>query len=323
MNRRSAVRFLMAAGAGSVLDRVWAGTPGDQPDYVLRSEVRLVLLDVSVQRRDGTFVSGLTRENFKVYENNRPQQITVFAHNDLPVTIGILVDESRSMSPKRTAVLNAALTFIAESNPNDQVFVLNFNEKVKPGLPPPQLFSDNREELRGALFNGVAEGRTALYDAVIDGLNQLELGQRDKKALVVISDGGDNASLHTRHETLSRIESSISTIYTVGIFDMDDADRDPGILRQLARISGGRVYFPADITEMIPVCRRIAHEIRERYTLGYLPASPPAGKKENVVRSIRVEAAAPGEPHLIARTRTTYRYDALQDSPKNQDSQKK
>lgn len=321
MNRRSALRFLIAAGAGSVfdrasLDRAWAASPADgQDNFILHSETRLVLLDVSVENRGGGFVSGLTRENFRVYENNRPQKITVFAHNDLPVTIGILVDESRSMSPKRPAVLTAALTFISESNPADQIFVLNFNERVKAGLVPPQIFSDNHEELRAALFRGVPEGRTALYDAVMDGLDQLELGQRDKKALVLISDGGDNASLHTRHETLNRIESSVATIYTVGIFDMNDADRDPNILRQLARLSGGRVYFPEDVTEMVPVCRRIAHEIRERYTLGYHPASPPPGKKENGLRSIRVDAVAPGRGSLIVRTRTSYRYDA-QDTPK-------
>lgn len=316
MNRRSALRFLMAAGAGSVFDRAFAGSPADgQDNFILHSETRLVLLDVSVENREGGFVSGLTRENFRVYENNRPQEITVFAHNDLPVTIGILVDESRSMSPKRPAVLTAALTFIGESNPADQIFVLNFNERVKPGLTPPQLFSDNRQELRDALFRGVPEGRTALYDAVMDGLNQLRLGQRDKKALVLISDGGDNASLHTRHETLRRIESSVATIYTVGIFDMEDQDRDPNILKQLAHISGGRVYFPADVTEMVPVCRRIAHEIRERYTLGYQPASPPPGKTEKGLRSIRVDAVAPGRGSLIARTRTSYRYDAPETTP--------
>jgi Ca-activated chloride channel homolog len=314
MNRRSALRFLLAAGAGSVCDRALEGRPADD-GFILHSETRLVLLDVSVEDHHGGFVSGLARENFRVYENNRPQEITVFAHSDLPVTVGILVDESRSMSPKREAVLTAALTFIDASNPADQIFVLNFNERVQPGLIPPQLFSDKREELRAALFRGVPEGRTALYDAVVDGLNQLQLGQRDKKALVVISDGGDNASLHTRRGTLRSIESSVATIYTVGIFDMDDQDRDPGILRKLADISGGRVYFPADVSEMIPVCRRIAQDIRERYTLGYAPPSPAPGKAEHGARSIRVEAFGQGHRSLTTRTRTSYRYDSSENPP--------
>lgn len=325
MNRRSAlralaVRALSAAGAGSVFERLLAeppaqtspsATPGEEQDeFVFHSEARLVVLDVSVENHDGGYVSGLSKENFKVFENNRQQPITVFAHSDLPVTIGLIVDESRSMSPKRPAVLTAALSFIAESNPADQVFVLNFNDKVKPGLIAPQQFSDNREELRAALFRGVSEGRTALFDAVVDGLAQLQLGQRDKKALVVISDGGDNASLHTRHQTLDRIVGSTATIYTVGLFDADDPDRDPGILRQLAQISGGRAYFPEDVSEMVPVCRRIARDMRSRYTLAYLP---PAGKDLKAVRSIRVEASAPGHAAMIARTRTSYRYEAVED----------
>lgn len=305
MNRRSAIRMLLAAGAGSVF--------AEEPDnYILRSEVRLVLLDVSVKSRDGGYVSGLSKENFKVFENDRPQPITVFAHNDLPVTVGILVDESRSMGPKRNAVLTAALTFIAESNPDDQVFVLNFNDKVKPGLPSSQLFSDNREDLRAALFRGVSEGRTALYDAVVDGMKQLEQGQRDKKTLVVISDGGDNCSLHTRRETLDRIQKNIATIYTVGLFDAEDPDRDPAILRQISKISGGEAYFPADVSEMVPVCRRIAHDIRNCYTLGYLPPQQKAG---NRLRNIRVDASAPGHGAMITRTRTSYRYDEADSQP--------
>ncbi len=318
MNRRAAVRVMMAAGAGSTWNKLLAADPdhpdANQPDdFTFRSEVRMVLLDVSVESRRGDFVSGLDKENFRVFENNRPQPITVFGRDDLPVTVGILVDESRSMSPKRPAVLTAALTFIAESNPADQLFVLNFNDKVTPGLEPPQLFSDNREELRAALFAGISQGRTALFDAVNVGLKQLDLGQRDKKALVVISDGGDNCSVHTRRETLDRIERSLATIYTVGLFDADDPDKDPKILTDLARISGGRVYFPMDVKDMIPVCRRIAHDIRSRYTLGYLPAPGKGGKD---LRSIRVEVSAPGRSGLSARTRTSYRYDAIEEPKK-------
>jgi Ca-activated chloride channel homolog len=318
MNRRTAVRILTAAGAGSTVHRLLGGNPGDEQDYILHSEVRLVLLDVSVESRDGGFVSGLSQEDFRVFENNRRQPITVFAHNDLPVTVGILVDESRSMGPKRPAVLTAALTFIGESNPADQVFVLNFNDTVMPGLPAPQLFSDNREELRAALFRGVSEGRTALYDAVMQGMNQLDLGQRDKKALVVISDGGDNCSVHTRHETLEHLERRIATIYTVGLFDAEDPDRDPGILTQLARISGGRDYFPKDASEMVPVCRRIAHDIRQRYTIGYLPQAAKSGS----LRSIRVEVSAAGHSSLVARTRTSYRYEPAE-SPSATSSEKR
>jgi Ca-activated chloride channel family protein len=314
MNRRLAMRTLMAASAGSVLwPRLFAANPQDQQEsYTIRSEARLVLLDVSVKDSAGGFVSGLSKENFSVFENGRPQRIVAVDHGDPPVTVGILVDESRSMGPKRPAVLTAALAFIAESNPEDEIFVLNFNDRVTRGLPSPMVFSDNLEELRKALFRGVSDGRTALNDAVVEGLAQLEMGKREKKTLVLISDGGDNASTNTRRETLDRVEASLATIYTIGLFDAEDADSDPGILKRLASISGGEAYFPPSPEEMVPTCHRIARDIRARYTLGYVPA---AGKGANDVRNIRVGASAPGHAKLITETRRRYRYDPI-DSPK-------
>jgi Ca-activated chloride channel family protein len=308
MNRRSLLRILAGAGAGSFLERLAAAAGGDKDDphdFILRSEVRLVLLDVSVKDRDGALVSGLSKEHFHVFEDGRPQPITVFDHDDLPVTLGILVDESRSMTPKRSDVLTAAEAFIAESNRNDEIFVLNFNETVKPGLPAATPFSDDGLQLHDALYRGFPEGRTALNDAVVAGLQQLELGKRAKKTLVLISDGGDNASKHKRHETMQMVERSIATIYTIGLFDAEDADKDPGILKQLAEISGGEAYFPRSPKEMLPVCHRIARDIRARYTIGYLPP----GGAAHLLRRIQIHVSAPGYDKLITRTRSSYLYE--------------
>jgi Ca-activated chloride channel homolog len=317
MNRRKAIQNLIAASAGSIFARLLPAQPHDdhlQEDprdegeiYRLRSDVRLVLLDVSVKDSKGGFVTGLSKNNFSVSENGRLQPITVFDRGDVPATVGILVDESRSMTRKRGDVLTAAETFIEESNPKDEVFVLNFNDKVVPGLPGGVLFSDNIQQLRAALHRGIADGKTALNDAVASGLQQLELGQRDKKALVVISDGGDNASKHKRREMLAMVESSIATIYAIGLFDPEDPDRDPGILRRLAQISGGESYFPNRPAEMEPICRGIAKEIRRRYTIGY---HPPSGKGTRSLRSVSVHVSAPGHGRLTVRTRGGYRYDA-------------
>jgi len=309
MNRRIAIRNLMAAGAGSFFNRLLPGQElaGQENDFVLHSQVRLVLLDVSVKDSKGGFVSGLSKENFSVFENGRPQNIKVFANDDVPVTLGILVDQSRSMAPKRIQVLVAAEIFVQESNPQDEIFVLHFNDNVKRGLPDDMLFSDNIEQLRSALRKGVPEGKTALNDAVVAGLEQLELGRRDKKTLVVISDGGDNASVHNRLEMLKMVESNIATIYSIGLFDPEDPDRDPGILRHLAKISGGEAYLPSDPSEMVPVCRRIAKDIRTRYTIGY---APPAAN--GALRHIQVRASAPGHGSLLIRTRTSYRYDEIE-----------
>jgi Ca-activated chloride channel homolog len=315
MNRRSAVRKLVAASAGPFLVQLLAGSSqrdrreDNQGIFTLRSEVRLVLLDVSVKDRRDDIVSGLSKENFSVLENGRPQRIAVFDHDDLPVTVGILVDESRSMTPKRSEVLTAAETFIEQSNPRDEVFVLSFNDSVVPGLPRGTLFSDNIQQLRSALHRGVPEGKTALNDAVVAGLRQLDLGRRDKKTLVLISDGGDNASKHNRRDTLEMVQKSIATIYTIGLFEPDDPDRDPSILRQLAKISGGEAYFPDSLSEMVPVCRRIAKDIRTRYSIGYLP---PARNGTGSLRHIQVHASAPGHGRLIVRTRGSYRYDEFE-----------
>ncbi|HEY1758502.1 MAG TPA: VWA domain-containing protein [Bryobacteraceae bacterium] len=308
MNRRSAVRTLVA-GAGSLFGRnAFAAPAQDEADNIIHSESRLVVLDVSVKTRDGNFVSGLSQENFSVFENDRPQRIAVFDHGDPPVTVGLLVDESRSMTRKRPDVIIAAMAFVVESNRKDEIFVLNFNDEVTPGLPSPVLFSDDVQELRRALFRGVSQGRTALNDAVVAGLTQLKQGSRDKKALVLISDGGDNASTHTRREMLDLVEASTATVYTIGLFDADDPDRDPGLLKQIARISGGEAYFPSSLEEMVPACRRIARDIRARYTVGYVPA---AGNRPNDIRNIRVGASRQDHARLITRTRSSYRYDPI------------
>lgn len=314
MNRRSTCRKALAAGAVLVcLLPLAAGSPDEHtgPDYVLRSEVRLVLLDVSVQDRHGGFAKGLLRENFRVWENGVAQQITVFVDSDLPVTVGVLVDESRSMAPKRSQVISAAEAFIRASNRQDEVFVLNFNDSVKRGLPKGMLFSDDIQQLRSALFNGIPQGRTSLNDAIVAGLDQLEQGRRDKKTLVVISDGGDNASQHTRHDMLDRVERSIATIYSIGLFDKDDPDTNPGILKQLARISGGKAYFPTDPSQMPRVCRDIANDIRTRYTIGYLPRP---GNGTNSVRRVHVRVLAKDRAKFIARTRTSYRYEEVENA---------
>jgi len=318
MDRRSALLGLAAVSAGSLFAR-WDGarpqtrrSADDLGASTFRSDVRLVLLDVSVKDKQGNLVSGLSKDNFRVFEDGRTQPITVFAHDDQPVTVGILVDESRSMTPKHNQALTAALTFISESNRRDEIFILHFNDTIKLGLPRAQLFSDDIDELRSALFRGVPQGKTALNDAVVAGLKQLELGQRDERTLILISDGGDNASKHSRRETLDAVEGGIATIYTIGLFDPDDPDRDPSILQRLARISGGEAYFPASASEMVPVCRRIATDIRARYSVGY---RPPADKKS--LRHILLRVSMPGHGALIARTRESYRYEEVENRKRN------
>jgi len=280
------------------------GMPSVQEkDYTLSTTSRLVLLDVSVKDSNGGFVSGLTQDQFKVYEDGKPQSISQFSNVDVPVTVGLVIDESGSMRPKRPDVLTAAMEFVHDSNPQDEMFVVNFNEAPKFGLPADVPFSDAIPQLRTALYRGTPDGRTALYDAIEMGLQHLNLGRRDKKTLVVVSDGGDNVSHHTLNDVMRDVLASVTTIYTVGIFDADDPDKNPGVLEKLSRVSGGVSYLPKQLDDVIPICKQIAKDIRTRYTIGYIPSS--TGKP---TRHIKVTAAATGHGNLIVRARNSYVY---------------
>jgi Ca-activated chloride channel homolog len=313
MNRRWLMRAFFAAGASSFLPSLGAEDPHEQPEFTLRSDVRLLVLDVSVKDRKGRFVPGLVKDDFTVLEDGKPEQITVFAHDDVPVTVGILVDESYSMKPRRAEVLAAAQAFLRESNPHDEIFVLNFNDRVRRGLPPQISFSSDLEQLHAALERGVPQGKTALYDAVEQGLEQLKLGRHERKALVLISDGGDNASIHTHREIINLVQERPATIYTIGIYDEEDPDSTPGLLRQLAQISGGEAYFPESIAGMAGVCHRIAKDLKVRYTVGYVPQASANGKSigNNALRHIRVRVSLPGHGTATVLTRSSYRYDEI------------
>jgi len=291
-----------SAGGGAQIKVPTAAAKASEPgDFTIQTTTRLVLLDVSVKDAAGGFISGFAKDNFKVFENGKPEEISQFANSDVPVTVGIAVDESGSMRPKRAQVLTAALVFIQASNPMDEMFVVNFNEKARRGLPDEFLFSDNTQQLRSALWQGASEGRTALYDAIELSLHQLEFGRQAKKTLVVISDGGDNHSTHTLQEVMRDVLSSLVTIYTIGIYDEDDPEKNEGVLKNLAHVSGGVFYHPMDLPEIVPICRQIAKDIRTRYTIGYVPSVE--GK---IVRHIKVVATSADHPKLTVRTRTSY-----------------
>src|ERR1700683_2409272 len=221
-----------------VPSHVFAQDSPPPSEFKISTDVELVLLDVSVKDPKGGYVSGLTKEDFQISENGAPQKITQFASADIPVAVGLVMDDSGSMRTKRPEVITAGLVFIGASNPLDQIFVVNFNDKVRRGLPEEVPFSDNINLLRSALSKDTAQGQTALYDAVAFALKHLESGRRDKKTLVVVSDGGDNVSTHSLKELMQLVQESHATIYPVGVFDSDDPDRNPHVLDRLSKISG-------------------------------------------------------------------------------------
>jgi Ca-activated chloride channel homolog len=302
-DNRSGMRSLVRTPVLLLLSLVLLGAFLQNEDFKISTDVDLVLLDVSVKDAKGGYVSNLTQDNFKVEENGIPQKITSFQNMDVPVAAGLILDASGSMRPKRDDVNVAGLTFIDASNRHDQVFVLDFNDKVLPGLPDDVPFTDDLELLRPALSKHRIEGKTVLYDAIAAGIEHLGLAQREKKTLVVVSDGGDNASRHTLEEVKRKVEATQTTIYTVGIYDADDPDKNPGVLRHIAEVSGGDCFILDKYEDIIPTARKIAMDIRKRYTIGYIPDR---GNTKIGLRRIHVTATAPDHGKLIVRTRTSY-----------------
>lgn len=304
-SRRLAVLLLcLAAGGATTPPQQSAPAPTkEERDFVLSSDVDLVLLDVSVKDAKGGFTSGLTQDNFKVFEDGKEQQISVFAARDVPVTVGLVVDNSSSVRPKRPEIVTAALTFVSKSNPDDEMFVVNFNERATLGLPPGMPFAVDMGAMRTALLGPQARGRTAIFDALKLALEHLQLGSRDKKTLILISDGGDNSSDTTEPEIFRLAEESAATIYSVGIYSRGDRDKNPGFLKKLASITGGEYFQPEALSQLVSVCEKIAQDIRSRYSIGYVPANR---NFDGNVRKLKVAAEARDRGKLSVRTRTHY-----------------
>jgi Ca-activated chloride channel family protein len=299
-----AVLFLLIMPPNDVRPQKHLMSPSNHTgQFTVAVKVGMVVLHATVLDAKGVLVSGLEKEHFRVFEDGVPQPIDSFSREDIPVTVGLVVDNSGSMGPKRHEVIAAALAFARSSNPQDQMFVVNFNEKVSFGLPDNTLFTDEAAQLRVAMSRIAADGMTALYDAVAAALGHLKKGNRDKKVLIVISDGGDNASNQKLAQIMALARQSDAIIYPIGLFDEDDPDRNPGALRQLAEATGGEAFLPRSVKDVTPTCERIARDIRNQYTIAYIPAN---GKQDGTYRAIQVKAGAPGRGRLFVRTRAGY-----------------
>jgi VWFA-related protein len=280
-----------------------AGQQHDSGDFRISVDVALVVLHATVTDRQGGLVSNLGEQDFEVYENGTLQPIRLFKNEDVPVTVGLVIDHSTTMRPKMAEVTAAARTFARSSNPEDQMFVVNFNEVVTLGLPGAIRFTASATELEHAITRVRTGGLTALYDAIAKGLEELQAGTRDKKVLIVVSDGGDNSSQRSLDQVMKLAGQSSAVIYAVGVFDEEDPDRNPGVLKRLARATGGEAFLPDQITEVVAICERIARDIRHQYTIGYVPVNP---ARDGSYRAIRVLARTKDQGKLSVRTRTGY-----------------
>jgi len=263
----------------------------------------LVVLPVSVTDSKGEFVSGLKVENFLILENGRPQRIILFADEDIPVTVGLLVDHSRSMGPKLSDVSTAVSTFAHSSNPEDEMFVVDFSDAVSIESFDGKAFTSDSNALEKAVSGVSARGRTALYDAVAAGLKHLELGKHEKKALILVSDGGDNASHLGYKDVLTQARQARAVIYSIALAGESLEEENPRVLEKLCKESGGIAFFPRAGQNISGIAKEIARDLREQYTLGYAPAM---GIKDDSFRKVTVRMTAPARGKVRVRTRTGF-----------------
>lgn len=276
-----------------------------QDETVFKAGAELVVLHVNVFDGRSDAVPNLPQSAFTVIEDEKPQEISFFNAGDVPVTVGLVIDNSTSMLTERDVVLAGTQAFAASSHPEDEMFAIVFNEHVRRGLPETVQFTTNRLQLEASLGRYPAGGKTALYDAVIDALNHLDRGTYQKHVLVVLSDGGDNASRHTEKEMLDRVAMSSAIIYTVVDPDAFAAgEGDKGVLRRLAKLSGGVAYFPKNRREVVVDFEEIAANIRRGYSIGYAP--PSEHHVRNQTHKVKVLVRAPGRNDLSVRVRNEY-----------------
>ncbi|HXM34913.1 MAG TPA: VWA domain-containing protein [Pyrinomonadaceae bacterium] len=280
-----------------------------QGQYKIQTQVSLVVLHASVLNDRSVFVPGLKQENFRVSEDKVEQKLSVFKQEDVPVSFGLVIDNSGSMRDKRPQVNAAALTFVKTSNPQDEGFVVNFNDDYY--LDTEHDFTSDLTEMRTALERIDARGSTALYDAVIGSLDHLKKGTRDKKVILVVTDGEDNASRHSLENTVEQAQRNDAVIYAVGVFGDDDLKHNRRAMKKartalstLANATGGLAFFPEDANDTEAICTQIAHDVRNQYTLAYYPTNV---AHDGSFRSVQVEVIPPrGSGKLTVRTRTGY-----------------
>ncbi len=279
-----------------------AATTQDRPVFSVESE--LVVVHVAVKDTKGQPVTGLTKSAFTVLEDGHAQSIGVFTSEDAPVTVGLVVDNSGSMQPNRDQVVLAATAFAEASNPQDELFVLAFNDEVRAALPAGAPFTSDVSTLRDALANALgARGRTALFDGLSAGLDHLRRGRYERKVLVLVSDGGDNASHATLSDVMTKTLTSNALIYTVALVDPVERDANPKLLKRIAETSGGEAFEPADARGITDALQRIARDIRHVYTVGYVPTNP---ARDGTLRKLRVVVQRPDRRRVVVRTRAGY-----------------
>src|SRR5450631_3792399 len=274
----------------------------EQGVFVFRKDVDEVLLHASVIDDKQHIVTTLDRSDFTVFEDGKPQNIISFHHEDIPVSIGIIIDNSGSMREKRNKVNQAALNLVRSSNPKDEVFVVNFNDEYYLD----QDFTNDLLKLKEALEKIDARGGTAMYDAVVASAEHLKRNARlEKKVLLIVTDGEDNASNETLEQAVKHLqEENGPSVYAIGILgDEEHPKRAKRALEVMAQRTGGIAFFPKTLDEVDAISRSVAHDIRNQYTIGYKPTTP---RNQGGYRTVKVDAKSHSSVKLVVRTKSGY-----------------
>ncbi len=265
-----------------------------------RSDTRLVVLHASVADKHGKLLTNLKESAFKVFENGQPQQLKIFRREDVPVSLGLVIDDSGSMMTKRARVEAAALALVRESNPQDEVFIVNFNDDHYLDVP----FTGDIRKMEQGIAKIDSRGGTAMRDAISASLDYMrENAKKDKKVLLIITDGNDNASNTSLEKVVGRANQMETVIYAIGLFteeEKHEAAKARRALNELTSTTGGLAFYPKEVSEVQSIASEIAHDIRSQYTIAYSPTAPDDGS----YRQIKVTVDGPGKP--VVRTRSGY-----------------
>ena len=273
----------------------------DEAAAVFRSDTRLVALHATVVDKSGHLVTNLQQQAFKVFENNVEQPIKIFRREDVPVSLGLIVDNSGSMRNKRLKVESAALTVVKASNPEDEVFIVNFNDEAYLDQP----FTSNVKDLEQGLAKIDSRGGTAMRDALRMSIDHVkEKGKREKKVLLVVTDGNDNNSSGSLENLIKAAQQSEILVYTIGLLSEEekrDAKRAKRALNAVAEATGGQSYFPEELADVDKIAQQVARDIRNQYIIAYTPTNTAL---DGSFRQVKVTVNGPNRP--VVRTRSGY-----------------
>ncbi|MBV8071464.1 MAG: VWA domain-containing protein [Acidobacteriaceae bacterium] len=302
-HRRQAPKTVVAALFAAVLAAAAWGQ--------FRSDTRLVVLHASVTDRKGKLLTNLNENAFKVFENGQPQQVKIFRREDVPVSLGIIIDDSGSMMTKRSRVEAASVAMVRASNPQDEVFIVNFNDDAYLDVP----FTNDLHKMEQGLARIDSRGGTAMRDAIGMSLDYMrQKAQKDKKVLMVITDGNDNASNISLEKVVARSNQSDTLIYAIGLFteeEKHEATKARRALNELTGATGGLAFYPKDVNDVQALAVEVAKDIRSQYTIAYEPSLQ---QLDGSYRQIKVMVNAPGKP--VVRTRSGYYATPDVDSPR-------